>query len=215
MTEYVSQDNLYLGVTPTGSYYAVQDRDNESARSFIKQLLQVPETPLFNEELSSQYSGLSGEDSLKFVHWMQTAGLVYGSEVQEEAPQDRLENILPALLKPLADSKKIALAESQGFYLGSIGFTHEATEELAAMSTDLVNTYERHKALLNGNLRLKQRGWGLIDSLGNSEIGFWPIFIGDEVFTLIAEGMPQFNQEAFRQLIWALSIRYDNTVFES
>ena len=215
MTEYVSQDNLYLGVTPTGSYYAVQDRDNEPARNFIQQLLQVPETPLFNDDLSSQYSRLTGEDSLKFVHWMQTAGLIYGSEIQEEAPQGRLENILPSLLEPLADSNKITLAESQGFYLGAIGFSHEAAEELAAMSTELVNTYWRHKALLNGNLRLKQRGWGLIDSLGNSEIGFWPIFIGNEVFTLIAEGMPQFNQKAFHQLIWALSIRYDNTIFEN
>lgn len=213
MTEYVSQDNLHLGVTPIGSYYAVQDRDIEPARNFIQQLLQAPETPLFNQELSSLYSGLEGEDGLKFVHWMQTAGLVYGTEIQEEAPQDRLEDILPSLLEPLADSKKIALAESQGFYLGAIGFTHEAAEELAAMSTELINSYDRHKALLNGNLRLKQRGWGIIDSLGNAEIGFWPIFIGNEVFTLIAEGMPQFNQAAFRQLIWALSIRYDNTIF--
>ncbi|MCK5727320.1 MAG: hypothetical protein KAH22_10895 [Thiotrichaceae bacterium] len=213
MTEYVSQDNLYLGVTPTGSYYAVQDRDSEPARNFIQQLLQTPETPLFNQDLSALYSGLEGEDGLKFVHWMQKAGLIYGTEIQEAAPQDRLEDILPSLLKPLADTKKIALAESQGFYLGAIGFTHEASEELAAMSTELINNYDRHKALLSGNLHLKQRGWGLIDSLGNSEIGFWPIFIGNEVFTLIAEGMPQFNQEAFRQLIWALSIRYDNTIF--
>jgi len=210
MSEYVLQDDLYLGVTPAGSYYAVQDKTDEAGRSFLQRLLQQPETPLFNIKLASEYSGLDKKSSLAFVHWLQNAGLVYGTETPEEAPQERLEDILPELLQPLADSEKVAVAESQGLYLGASGFPHEAAEELAAMSTELIKTYDHHKTLLNGNLRLKQRGWGLVDGTGSSEIGFWPLFIADEVFSLIAEGMPQFNQGAFRQLIWALSIRYDN-----
>ena len=213
MSEYVLQDSLYLGVTPAGCYYAVQDKEDEPGRLFLQRLLQNPDTPLFNVQLASDYSGLDQSSSLEFIHWLQNAGLVYGTETPEEAPQDRLENILPELLKPIADSEKVTIAESQGLYLGAAGFPHEAAEELAAMSTELTTTYDRHKGLLNGNLRLKQRGWGLVDGTGSSEIGFWPLFIGDEVFTLIAEGLPQFNQGAFRQLIWALSIRYDNRVF--
>jgi hypothetical protein len=213
MSEYVLQDNLYLGVTPAGSYYAVQDSSDEAGRTFLQRLLQNPETPLFSIQLASEYSGLDQSSSLEFIHWLQNAGLVYGSDAPEEAPQDRLENILPDLLRPIADSEKVAIAESQGLYLGAAGFPHEAAEELAAMSTELTKTYDRHKPLFSGNLRLKQRGWGLIDGTGSSEIGFWPLFIGDEIFTLIAEGLPQFNQGAFRQLIWALSIRYDNRIF--
>ncbi len=213
MSEYILQDNLYLGITPAGSYYAVQDNTDEAGRRFLRRLLQNPETLLLNTQIASEYSGLDEGSSLEFIHWLQNAGLVYGTETIEEAPQERLEDILPNLLRPIADSQKVVIAESQGLYLGAAGFTHEAAEELAAMSTELIKTYDRHKPLLSGNLRLKQRGWGLIDGTGSSEIGFWPLFIGDEVFTLIAEGMPQFNQPAFRQLIWALSIRYDNRIF--
>lgn len=213
MSEYVLQDNLYLGVTPAGSYYAAQDSSDESGRRFLQRLLQVPESPLFSVQLASEYCELDESNSLEFIHWLQNAGLIYGTNKPEEAPQDRLENILPNLLRPLADSEKVAIAESQGLYLGTSGFPHEAAEELAAMSTELTKTYDLHKSLFSGNLRLKQRGWGLIDGTGSSEIGFWPLFIGDETFTLIAEGLPQFNQGAFRQLIWALSIRYDNRTY--
>lgn len=213
MSEYVLQNDLYLGVSPAGSYYAVQDKADEVGRSFLQRLLQMPETPLFSNELASEYSNLDDKSALEFIHWLQTAGLVYGTETPEEAPQDRLEEILPDLLRPIADSEKVVVASGQGLYLGAAGFHHEAAEELAAMSTELIKTYDRHKALLSGNLRLKQRGWGLVDGTGSSEIGFWPLFIGNEVFTLIAEGMPQFNQTAFKQLIWALSIRYDNRVY--
>ncbi len=213
MSEYVLQNDLYLGVSPAGSYYAVQEKTDEVGRSFLQRLLQTPETPLFSNKLASEYSNLDKKSSLEFIHWLQTAGLVYGTETPEEAPQDRLEDILPDLLQPVADSGKVVVASSQGLYLGTAGFHHEAAEELAAMSTELIKTYDRHKALLSGNLRLKQRGWGLVDGTGSSEIGFWPLFVGKEVFTLIAEGMPQFNQTAFKQLIWALSIRYDNRVF--
>ncbi len=213
MSEYILQDNLYLGITPAGSYYAVQDSTDEAGRNFLKRLLQNPETIQINTQIASEYSGLDESSSLEFIHWLQNAGLVYGTETIEGAPQESLEDILPDLLRPIADSTKVVIAESQGLYLGTAGFTHEAAEELAAMSTELIKTYDRHKPLLSGNLRLKQRGWGLIDGTGSSEIGFWPLFIGDEIFTLIAEGMPQFNQPAFRQLIWALSIRYDNRIF--
>lgn len=213
MSEYILQNDLYLSVTPSGSYFASQGRSDEPGRIFLQRLLQNPETPVFTQQLATEYSKLSGNDSLQFVHWLQEAGMVCGTETTQEAPQERLEDILPDLLKPLADSGKALLAESQGLYLGAAGFNHETAEELAAMSTELTKAYERHKPLLQGNLRLKQRGWGLVDGTGSSEIGFWTLYIGDETFSLIAEGMPQFNQEAFKQLIWALSIRYDNRMF--
>jgi len=214
MSEYLLQDGLHLNVTPAGSYYAVQGNTHEAGRTFLRRLLQNPQSIQLNAKIASEYSGLDENSSLEFIHWMQNAGMVYGTETLEEAPQERLEDILPNLLEPIADSGKVVIAESQGFYLGAAGFTHEAAEELAAMSTELIKTYHRHKLLLSGNLRLKQRAWGIIDGTGSSEIGFWPLFIGDEVFTLIAEGMPQFNQAAFRQLIWGLSIRYDNKIYD-
>lgn len=212
MSEYILQDDLYLGVTPAGSFYASQGRSEDLGRDFLQRLLRNPETPRFSQDLAAEYSHMKNDDALQFVHWLQEAGLLYGRETTQEAPQQRLEDILPELLEPLADSGKVILASAQGFYLGVAGFNHEAAEELAAMSTELIKTYERHKTLLEGNLRLKQKGWGLVDGTGSSEIAFWPLYIGNEVFSLIVEGLPQFNQEAFKDLIWALTIRYDNRI---
>ena len=47
---------------------------------------------------------------------------------------------------------------------------------------------------------------------GASELGFWPLYMGDEYFILILTGAPRFNQEAFTTLMWTLGVRYGATV---
>ena len=145
------------------------------------------------------------------MHWLQEAGLIIGLEHSEQAPPETLERLLPQLLRTLSDEGKAVLAESRGLYLGSAGFPHEAAEELAALSANLTAVYARHKELLQGNLGYRQRAWGLIDASGNSEVGFWPVYIGQNRFTLIIGGIPQLNQPAFKQLVWALEMRYGNS----
>lgn len=211
MSEYILSENLYLSATPGGSYYAVQDNEPEPGRNFLHQLLKEPETPLFNADIACKLSGLNKKRALEFVHWLQEAGLISGQEQPEAAAEATLEQALPDLLRSLSDDGKAVLAESQGLYLGSAGFPHEAAEELAALSANLSEVYSRHKELLNGNLGYRQRAWGLVGASGNSEIGFWPVYIEQNRFTLIIEGVPQLNQPAFRNLIWALEIRYGNT----
>ncbi|MEZ5536464.1 MAG: hypothetical protein R3F02_12660 [Thiolinea sp.] len=211
MSEYILSENLYLSATPGGAFYAVQDNTPDPGRSFLHQLLKEPKTPLFNAEVACKLSGLSKKRALEFVHWMQEAGLIAGQEQPESAADETLEQALPDLLRSLSDEGKAVLAESQGLYLGSAGFPHEAAEELAALSANLSEVYSRHKELLSGNLGYRQRAWGLVGASGNSEVGFWPVYIEQNRFTLIIEGVPQLNQSAFRNLIWALEIRYGNT----
>lgn len=215
MSEYVLSDNLYLGVTPGGVYYTVQDNHDEPGRAFLHRLLQETQSPLFNTEVACRLSGMKRQRALEFVHWLQEAGLIIGLEQPEQAPQESLERILPNLLRTLSDEGKAVLAESRGLYLGSAGLPHEAAEELAALSANLTAVYARHKALLQGNLRYNQRAWGLVDATGNSELGFWPVYIGNNRFTLIIGGIPQFNQPLFKQLVWALELRYGTTKLES
>ena len=211
MSEYILNEDLYLGVTPGGVYYAVQDNVPEAGRDFLHKLLQRQQTPLFNTDVACELSSLKKKRALEFVHWLQEAGLVIGLEHSEQAPQETLERLLPQLLRTLSDEGKAVLAESRGLYLGSAGFPHEAAEELAALSANLTAVYARHKELLQGNLGYRQRAWGLIDASGNSEVGFWPIYIGKNRFTLIVGGIPQLNQPAFKQLVWALEMRYGST----
>ncbi|HRJ52729.1 MAG TPA: hypothetical protein PLE99_08170 [Candidatus Thiothrix moscowensis] len=211
MSEYILTENLYLGITPGGTYYAVQDKAAEPGREFLHRLLQEAETPLFNVDVACELSGYKKKRALEFVHWMQEAGLIAGLERSERAPQETLERLLPQLLRSMSDEGKAILAESRGLYLGSAGYTHEAAEELAALSANLTAVYARHKELLQGNLGYRQRAWGLVDASGNSEVGFWPLYIGQNRFTLIIGGVPQFNQPDFKRLVWALEMRYGNT----
>lgn len=96
---------------------------------------------------------------------MQEAGLIVGLEQPESAPQETLERLLPQLLRTLSDENKAILAESRGLLFSSAGYTHEAAEELAALSANLTAVYSRHKELLQGNLGYRQRAWGLVDAV--------------------------------------------------
>ena len=209
MSDYISREDLFMGVTPGGSFYTVQDNTEEFGREFLHRLLTVDQMPPFSLDIAKDLSGLSDEtETLEFVHLLQDAGFIYGQQSSQVAPSGSLESMLPGLLQSLSDDGRAVLAEGQGLYLGSSGFPHEAAEELAALSASLTAIYKRHKDVLKGNLGYRQRAWGLIDAAGNSEIGFWPLYIGKDRFTLIVGGMPQFNQPAFTQLIWALERRY-------
>ena len=209
MSDFTSSDDLFMGVTPGGSFYAVQSDADEFGREFLRKLLSVSETPAFNLEIAQDLSGLDSEtETLEFIHLLQDAGFIYGQKEPEVAPAGNLESMLPNVLQSLSDDGRAVLAEGQGLYLGSSGFPHEAAEELAALSASLTAIYRRHKDVLKGNLGYSQRAWGLIDAAGNSEIGFWPLYIGGDRFTLIVGGMPQLNQPAFTQLVWALERRY-------
>ena len=209
MSDFVSREDLFMGVTPGGSFYTVQDNTDEFGREFLHKLLTVDELPSFSLDIAKDMSGLNDEtETLEFVHLLQDAGFIYGQQATQAAPSGSLESLLPQMLKSLSDEGRAVLAEGQGLYLGSSGFPHEAAEELAALSASLTAIYKRHKDVLKGNLGYRQRAWGLIDAAGNSEIGFWPLYIGKDRFTLIIGGMPQFNQPAFTQLIWALERRY-------
>ena len=209
MSGFTSNEDLYMGVTPGGSFYTVQDDTEEFGRQFLHRLLTVDETPPFSLDMAQELSGLKDEtETLELVHLLQDAGFITGQKVSQSAPEGSLERLLPELLQSLSDDGRAVLAEGQGLYLGSSGFPHEAAEELAALSASLTAIYKRHKDVLKGNLGYRQRAWGLIDASGHSEIGFWPLYIGKDRFTLIVGGMPQFNQPAFTQLIWALERRY-------
>jgi len=209
MSDYISREDLFMGVTPGGSFYTVQDDTEEFGRGFLHRLLTVDQMPPFSLDIAKDLSGLSDEtETLEFVHLLQDAGFIYGQKSSQVAPAGNLESMLPGILQSLSDDGRAVLAEGQGLYLGSSGFPHEAAEELAALSASLTAIYKRHKDVLKGNLGYRQRAWGLIDAAGNSEIGFWPLYIGKDRFTLIVGGMPQFNQPAFTQLIWALERRY-------
>jgi hypothetical protein len=208
MNTFELNKDLYINVTPRGAYYAIQDNASDATRNVLIKLLREDTTPPLTAETAEEMTGLKGEDAFNFLDRIQSLGLISGQKEIEVAPEDNMEDILPELLGSLSDSEKVLLAEHSGLYLGASGFPHEAAEELAAISANLSEVYQRHKRLLQGNLRFNQHAWGLIDAAGNSEVGFWPLYVGYNQFTLVIHGMPQLNRPGFKHLIWSLMKRY-------
>jgi hypothetical protein len=108
----------------------------------------------------------------------------------------------------MSENGKVLLADMQGFYIASHGFPHEVAEELSGLSAELASIHERRSGLLMNNLGLVSNAWAIVDVFGNSQIGFWPLFIGKNRFVIAISGVPHFNQPEFVDLVWALSMRY-------
>jgi len=209
MSKYVLVDNLFLYPTPVGAYYAAAAPDEEKSRKFIKQLLQEKQSPPLNIENLMRLMAEDNENkALELLSHCQKLGWVQGVENQVQSPKGSLEQLLPELLKDISETEKVLLADDQGFYLACTGFPHEVAEELSALSAEIASVHKRRSGLLMNNLGIGSHAWAIVDAFGSSQVGFWPIFIGDNRFVIAIAGIPHFNQTKFVELIWALSIRY-------
>lgn len=209
MPGYRLADGLYLYPTPAGAYYAASSKDNDKPRQFIRALFQQPETPeLSVGQLQHLTGGNDAEKCLELLYHCQKLGLVQGLDTKIESPAGTLEQLLPTLLSKISENGKVLLADNQGFYLANHGFVHEVAEELSALCAEIAIIHERRSGLLLNNLGIGSHAWAIVNAGGNSQVGFWPLLIGDTRFVIAILGVPHFNQPEFVELVWALSRRY-------
>ncbi len=202
------QENLHLAPTPAGAFYCCASPEQDPARRLLQSLFRQSESPLLGEINLEDWSGQSGDDATALLYHMQEQSLVQGLDKAQSCPEGPLEEVLPFLLPALSGDGKALLADDQGFYVASSGFPHEAAEELAALSASLGLLHKRHRSLLNKNLGYQANAWTLGDAAGNSQIGFWPLFVGEQRFSLVIGGLPCFNHRSFTRLVWSLGVRY-------
>ncbi len=208
MTQYELKAGLYISPTPTGAYYAVSSPEVDPSRHLLHTVLGQQSSPMLTMDGLVEWNRSNESEALGLLYHIQSLGWVDGLAEPVSAPIGALEDVLPSLLSPLSSKGKALLADDQGFCISSHGFAHEASEELSALSADIGSLYGRHSGLLRSNLGLGTSAWALVDAGGNSQVGFWPMFIGTQRFVLVLGGMPHLNQPELLQIIWALSIRY-------
>ncbi len=208
MSDYELVPELYLAPSPAGAYYAVSSTAADLSRRVLLGLMARPDSPALTVENLQALTGLDAESSLDHMYRMQSLHLIQGLSEPRRVGEGSLETVLPGILANLARHNKALLADTQGFYLASHGFHHETAEELAGLSADLGTLHQRHQGLIAGNLAVQTSAWALTNAGGNSEIGFWPLYIGQQRFVLILTGLPNLNQEATVDLVWALANRY-------
>ncbi|MGD7036217.1 hypothetical protein [Methylotuvimicrobium buryatense] len=209
MADYKLSEGLFLLPTPAGAYYAVASREQDKARQFLRSLFRQQRTPALTEDsLLTLMENDEPHICFERLHHCQRLGLVQGLEQAIEAPSGAFEQILPNMLGSLTENGKVLLADHQGFYLVCHGFAHETAEELSALGAEIASIHERRSGLLFNNMGLNSHAWAVVDAAGNSQVGFWPLFIGETRFIVAISGMPHFNRPEFVELVWALFSRY-------
>lgn len=202
-------DKLFLYPSPSGAYFCISDQEENKSRRFLQNLLRERQTPsLTLAELMRLTEFSDEEKALELLYHCQELGWIQGLKEPLTVPDKPLENYLSAILPSFSTQEKALLADEQGFYLACKGFSHEAAEELSALSAELAILHHRRAGLLKNNLGLGNQAWALVDAHGDSQLGFWSLFIGQYRFILVIADTPFFNQPEFVNLIWSLSIRY-------
>jgi hypothetical protein len=202
-------EDLYIYLTPAGCYYVASAVEEDSVRKFLRNLLAQTKTPKL--EMSSLQLLMKNDEPEKCIALLQRCqqlGWVQGIKEERAAPTGALEDLLPELLSKISEEGKVLLADDQGFYLACNGYAHEVAEEISALSAEISMVHERRTGLLMKNLGLNSHAWGVINASGNSQLGFWPLFIGKARFVIAISGVPHFNRPEFISLVWLLSVRY-------
>lgn len=209
MSGYQLTGKDYVLPTAAGAYYAVSSNSEDKTRWFLLSLLSQASSQAMSEEfLVEATKSKDLQEAMELLYRAQGLGWVQGEEAPREGPVGILEEALPAILGQLSSSRKVLLVDNQGLFLSAHGFSYELSEELSALSADLSSLYQRHERLLRNNININSSAWALVNSNGDSQLGIWPLYVGEYQFNLVLSGIPQFNQQAFVDLIWILSKRY-------
>ena len=209
MSEYTLITEQYVMPTPAGAYYAISNNNEEPARRLLFALMSKPNSQYLTLDTLQKLSHLSEEQTaLELLYRAQKLGWLQWNDDPHCSPEGTLETVVPLLLAKLSGSGKALLADEEGFYLASHGFAHETAEGVSALSADLASLYQRHHRLLQNNIGVESSAWAIVNAGGDSHLGFWPLYIGEQRFSLAITGLPTLNQPAFMQLIWFLSERY-------
>ncbi len=207
MSDYQLTDNVHIIPTPLGAYYATSNPHASPAREVILGMMANDSTQTVSIENLRRFTGNS--DPLQLLFRMESVRWIKGLIETETLPAMHIEADVPHLLGQLSDTGKALLADTQGFHLVSAGFTHELAEELALLAAEVSALQRKHGELIQSKLKLGVPAMAIVDSGGISNLGFWPLYIGNHQFMLVVSGMPLFDSQAYMYLIWALCRRYN------
>ena len=208
VSEFELESGLFVTPTPGGAYYAAFSPEQDVSRRVLFGLMREASSVPLETSTLCELTQLDEGDALDLLYRMQSMHLLQGHDEPQRPPAGPLDQVLPRILEDLAGEGKALLADSQGFYIASHAYHHETAEELSALSADLGSLHQRHLQLLNRNMSLRSSAWGLIDAGGTSEVGFWPLYIGQQRFVLVLGAEPCMNRPQLVDLVWVLSLRY-------
>jgi len=206
-------NGFYLQPTPAGAYYAVAHPDMNPERYLLLNLMSSPASRRGTmQDLLAWTAQASEQEALAVAYRAQERGWLEGFRQPQGPPPGALEPIVNRCLAALSSTGFGLLSDAQGFCIGSQGFDADASEFLAAVSADIASMHQRHSRYLADASGTATGAWALVDMAGNSRVGFWPLFVGEQRFVLALGGLPILNHPALVEIVWALTIRYSGVV---
>jgi hypothetical protein len=198
----------YLQVTPSGAYYATVNSHPDEARAILLQLLSIDEPILFSIEMFAEIADLENDHAEQLFNRLLAKRFLSLTETPLTFRKGSLESILSDILPHLSTDGKVVLGDDQGFCLAQTGYPQEKADAMAAMAADVISLHNRHHQLINNALGVVGQSWGILDAVGNSQLGSWVFYLGSQAFVLVIQEQPLFNQQQFVELLSALASRY-------
>lgn len=201
------QSNLYPRITPAGAYYAVSSDLSSASRTLLYGLLRAGnDETISSEKLLAWADTADINAALNLLYRLQRLEFLYGDE--EPGKDDLTFDRVPEILASLSSVGKALIADANGLYFANTGFHHETAEEVGVLAGEVAALGEKHKLLIKNNLGIHHNTWGVCDPTGQSELSFFPLYIGKTKLILVVAGTPDLNQDAFVSLVKILYNRY-------
>lgn len=195
--------------TPAGAFRAVARPVPDPVGRLLLETMRSDVTPQLTPEAVCRWAGTSDEQAaLNVLRAAQDDALIEAIDAPLRLADGRLEELVPPYLATLSDEGRALLADPDGLPVWSAGFEAPFAVQLAAMSADLAALHERHQATIGDLLGAASSAWALVDGVGASRVGCWPIHVGATRFVLVAQGLPRMHHPNFTTLVWLLVHRY-------
>jgi hypothetical protein len=195
--------------TPAGAFRAVARPHPDAVARLLQAIMREPKAPTLDEAAVCRWADTTDLDAaLAVLLSAQEDGLVEGLRTPFVLPEGPLDVLVPPLLETLSDQGEVLLTDAEGLPLLSHGIDADFAVHLAALSGDIASLNERHAATLAQAVGDDGGAWALVDGVGASRVGCWPLYIGVTRFVLVARGLPRMHHPSFTQLVWLLIRRY-------
>ncbi|WP_455518722.1 peptidase M23 [Neisseria cinerea] len=205
------QTNLYPRLTPAGAFYAVSSDTPSAGKTLLHGLLKADPGEVVSSEKLLAWADTSDIDTaLNLLYRLQKLEFLYGDENSDSDGINFADEQLPLLMEQLSGSGKALLVDRNGLYLANANFHHEAAEELGLLAAEVAQMEKKHRLLVRNNLYINNNAWGVCDPSGQSELTFFPLYIGSTKLILVVGGIPDLSKEAFVTLVRILYRRYSN-----
>lgn len=195
--------------TPAGAFRAVSRPEPGPVGRMLLEILRSPVTPYLTLPSLQEWTGCNDpQRALRVLEAAQEDTLVETVPSPIVLPDAPLEELVPPLLASLSAEGRALLADPDGFPVWVSGLDTGFAGQLAALSADVASLHERHAATIENVLGEESSAWALVDGVGASRIGCWPLHIGGTRFVLVAQGLPRMHHPNFTTLVWLLVHRY-------